>query len=154
MPDLGLQAQNSADELAPHCFQLADNAYEDMVKTHKDQCFVVSGESGAGKTETVKITVGHIMTLCRAGQLALETKITKLNMILEPFGTCIACTFMRMHDPLRWHRALRWRYATRRPSRGCCYGDHGRSFLYGQHRGGGDLLPHPPRLSGVCTSRV
>ena len=89
VPDLGLQAQNSADELAPHCFQLADNAYEDMVKTHKDQCFVVSGESGAGKTETVKITVGHIMTLCRAGQLALETKITKLNMILEPFGTCM-----------------------------------------------------------------
>lgn len=79
-------SQYAADEIAPHCFKLAESAYEEMVSTQSDQCFVVSGESGAGKTESVKIIVGHIMALCRAGRLSLESKIVKLNAFLEPFG--------------------------------------------------------------------
>jgi hypothetical protein len=45
-----------------------------------------SGESGAGKTETTKIIVGHIMHLARAGKTQLEERIKNLHPFLESFG--------------------------------------------------------------------
>lgn len=76
----------SRDQVTPHCFALADTAYEQVVNAGIDQCFVISGESGAGKTETTKIIVRHLMTLCRAGKQALEEKIMNVQLMLEPFG--------------------------------------------------------------------
>ena len=74
------------DELAPHAYYLADTAYQRITTTGKAQTFVISGESGAGKTETTKIIVGHIMELCKAGKTDLEEKIKQLNPFLEAFG--------------------------------------------------------------------
>eukprot|EP00035_Acanthoeca_spectabilis_P019895 m.430125 g.430125 ORF g.430125 m.430125 type:complete len:1030 (-) comp17117_c0_seq1:1257-4346(-) len=78
--------QYPKDQVAPHPFKVADQAYENMCKSHKAQCFIISGESGAGKTETTKIIVGQIMHLCRAGKTDLEEKIKNLNPFLEAFG--------------------------------------------------------------------
>eukprot|EP00729_Bicosta_minor_P004248 gene4248-12397_t len=74
------------DDLAPHAYYLADTAYQRITTTGKAQTFVISGESGAGKTETTKIIVGHIMELCKAGKTDLEEKIKQLNPFLEAFG--------------------------------------------------------------------
>jgi len=79
-------AQYAKDDLAPHCYQLADNAYQRITTTGRTQTFVISGESGAGKTETSKIIVAHIMLLCKAGKTDLEEKIKQLNPFLEAFG--------------------------------------------------------------------
>jgi len=47
----------------PHIFAIADQAFNGMKKSGKDQCAVVSGESGAGKTESAKHMIQHIINL-------------------------------------------------------------------------------------------
>lgn len=49
-------------------------------------CLGCSGESGAGKTESTKLLVSHIIELCRAGNTDLEEKIMVVNPLLEAFG--------------------------------------------------------------------
>ena len=44
----------------PHCFAIADAAYRRMIADQADQSILVSGESGAGKTETAKFLLQHI----------------------------------------------------------------------------------------------
>lgn len=78
--------QFGKEDLAPHAYRLADVAYQRITTTAQAQTFVISGESGAGKTETTKIIVAHIMELCKAGKTDLEEKIKKLNPFLEAFG--------------------------------------------------------------------
>eukprot|EP00730_Choanoeca_flexa_P001716 TRINITY_DN10754_c0_g1_i3.p1 TRINITY_DN10754_c0_g1~~TRINITY_DN10754_c0_g1_i3.p1 ORF type:complete len:1194 (+),score=379.51 TRINITY_DN10754_c0_g1_i3:43-3624(+) len=73
-------------DLPPHIYAIADRAYAAMVTQQSDQCFVISGESGAGKTESTKFVVNHVMELCRAGNSDLEDKIKQVNPFLEAFG--------------------------------------------------------------------
>ncbi len=51
--------------LPPHIFWVADTAYQRMLNDKTTQCIAVSGESGAGKTESTKLMVEHIIQLCR-----------------------------------------------------------------------------------------
>ena len=62
------------------------NAYEDMLRKQKSQCFVISGESGAGKSETTKFLVSHLIELCKSGKATLEEQILRVNPMLEAFG--------------------------------------------------------------------
>ena len=50
-------------EMPPHCFAIADNAYRCMISDNTDQSILVSGESGAGKTETAKFVLQHLASL-------------------------------------------------------------------------------------------
>lgn len=74
------------DDIAPHAYYIADLAYSRMCRSKQAQCFVISGESGAGKTESTKIVLKMIMDLCKAGKTALESQIQALNPFLEAFG--------------------------------------------------------------------
>ncbi|XP_014809354.1 PREDICTED: unconventional myosin-VIIa-like isoform X2 [Calidris pugnax] len=75
--------------LPPHIFAVASRAYHAM-QGHRgggpqNQCIVISGESGAGKTESTKLLLQHIMYLCK-GNSQLEQQILQVNPLLEAFG--------------------------------------------------------------------
>ncbi|KAA0202003.1 hypothetical protein HAZT_HAZT009678, partial [Hyalella azteca] len=54
-------------ELPPHIFAIADSAYHSMVKQRKNQCIVISGESGSGKTESTLFLLHHLTMLSQKG---------------------------------------------------------------------------------------
>lgn len=60
-------------------------AYKTLLQTHKGQCCVISGESGAGKTETAKLIVEQLLAMCK-GTGTLEQRIMQVNPLLEAFG--------------------------------------------------------------------
>ena len=51
----------------PHVYLVATKAYDEMVKAERNQAIIISGESGAGKTETTKIAMQYLATLAGGG---------------------------------------------------------------------------------------
>ncbi|XP_039609847.1 myosin-IIIa isoform X1 [Polypterus senegalus] len=74
----------------PHIFAVADIAYQSMVSYNADQCVVISGESGAGKTEGAHLLVQQLTVLGKANNQRLQEKILLVNNLVEAFGN--ACT--------------------------------------------------------------
>ncbi|MGH0157103.1 UNVERIFIED_CONTAM: hypothetical protein FKN15_033010, partial [Acipenser sinensis] len=74
----------------PHIFAVADIAYQSLVSYNADQCIVISGESGAGKTESAHLLVQQLTVLGKANNRTLQEKILLVNSLVEAFGN--ACT--------------------------------------------------------------
>ncbi|XP_017203117.3 myosin-IIIa isoform X2 [Oryctolagus cuniculus] len=74
----------------PHIFAMADLGYQSMVTYSSDQCIVISGESGAGKTESAHLLVQQLTVLGKANNRSLQEKILQVNKLVEAFGN--ACT--------------------------------------------------------------
>ncbi|XP_059516951.1 myosin-IIIa [Myotis daubentonii] len=76
----------------PHIFAVADLGYQSMVTYNSDQCIVISGESGAGKTESAHLLVQQLTVLGKANNITLQEKILQVNNLVEAFGN--ACTII------------------------------------------------------------
>ena len=75
------------NEVAPHAYAIADAAYTNMTTWKKSQSITISGESGAGKTETTKIMMSYLSNVGGSlGVGALEDAIMQANPILEATG--------------------------------------------------------------------
>ncbi|KAI8638229.1 P-loop containing nucleoside triphosphate hydrolase protein [Parasitella parasitica] len=83
-------------ELPPHIYAIADHAFHDMLHDKENQSILITGESGAGKTENTKIVIQYLASIAGNGSNGfginsakkgtLETQILQANPILEAFG--------------------------------------------------------------------
>ncbi|KAH9249526.1 hypothetical protein BASA81_012699 [Batrachochytrium salamandrivorans] len=81
--------KGAMSDASPHIFALSERAYRKMVLAHVPQAVIISGESGAGKTETAKMILHYSSSVSgsstsqsqRMKQIILES-----NPLLEAFG--------------------------------------------------------------------
>ena len=84
--------------MPPHLFAISDGAYQQMMNLSRDQSMLITGESGAGKTENTKKVITYFAILGatevkkKAGEPVkekkanLEDRIVNTNPILESYG--------------------------------------------------------------------
>ncbi|XP_031788630.1 myosin-IIIb isoform X2 [Nasonia vitripennis] len=70
----------------PHIFAVADAAYQALLHQRQNQAIVISGESGAGKTESANLLLKQLVYLSKAPNRNLEERILQINPIMEAFG--------------------------------------------------------------------
>ncbi|XP_059923619.1 unconventional myosin-If [Gadus macrocephalus] len=75
-------------ENPPHVYALTDNMYRNMMIDTENQCVIISGESGAGKTVAAKYIMGYISKVSGGGAKVQHVKdiILQSNPLLEAFG--------------------------------------------------------------------
>merc|ERR1712079_104600 len=78
-------------ECPPHIFGVAEGSYQGMCNNSKNQSILITGESGAGKTENTKKVISYFASIGasgkkKEGEPGLEDKIVQTNPVLEAWG--------------------------------------------------------------------
>uniref|UniRef100_A0A8D1AXN6 Unconventional myosin-Ia n=1 Tax=Sus scrofa TaxID=9823 RepID=A0A8D1AXN6_PIG len=75
-------------ELKPHIYALANVAYLSLRDQDRDQCILITGESGAGKTEASKLVMSYVAAVCGKGEQvnSVKEQLLQSNPVLEAFG--------------------------------------------------------------------
>ncbi|KAF4121742.1 myosin I [Geosmithia morbida] len=95
--DLGIYTDQVLDsyrgknrlEMPPHVFAIAESAYYNMKAYNDNQCVIISGESGAGKTEAAKRIMQYIANVSGSGSgdiQQIKDMVLATNPLLESFG--------------------------------------------------------------------
>merc|ERR1711883_10965 len=79
------------NEVPPHLWAITETAYRNMLQNLKNQSMLITGESGAGKTENTKKVIAYLAQVAATGKKAakkvsLEDQIVATNPILESYG--------------------------------------------------------------------
>merc|ERR1739844_3225 len=81
------------NEVPPHLWAITETAYRNMLTNSKDQSMLITGESGAGKTENTKKVISYLAAVAAPKKKAADTKkvsledqIVATNPILESYG--------------------------------------------------------------------
>merc|ERR1712088_167991 len=79
------------NEVPPHLWAITETAYRNMLQNTKDQSMLITGESGAGKTENTKKVISYLAMVATSGKksdkkVSLEDQIVATNPILESYG--------------------------------------------------------------------
>jgi len=81
-------------EVPPHLYAISDNAYSNMLRDRENQSMLITGESGAGKTENTKKVIQYFALVAAASAkkeegkktMTLEDQIVSANPVLEAYG--------------------------------------------------------------------
>ena len=80
------------NEVPPHLWAIAETAYRGMLNNSKNQAMLITGESGAGKTENTKKVITYLAMVATGSgkksekKVSLEDQIVATNPILESYG--------------------------------------------------------------------
>merc|ERR1712020_435702 len=80
------------NEVPPHLWAITETAYRNMLTNHKNQSMLITGESGAGKTENTKKVIAYLALVATSGKkskekkVSLEDQIVATNPIMESYG--------------------------------------------------------------------
>merc|ERR1719410_99400 len=80
------------NEVPPHLWAITETAYRNMLQNAKNQSMLITGESGAGKTENTKKVISYLAMVATSGKkssakkVSLEDQIVATNPILESYG--------------------------------------------------------------------
>merc|ERR1711988_1696190 len=80
------------NEVPPHLWAITETAYRNMLTNAKDQSMLITGESGAGKTENTKKVISYLAAVAApkkasaSKKVSLEDQIVATNPILESYG--------------------------------------------------------------------
>merc|ERR1711981_1218825 len=79
------------NEVPPHLWAITETAYRNMLTNNKNQSMLITGESGAGKTENTKKVISYLALVASSGgskkkKVSLEDQIVATNPILESYG--------------------------------------------------------------------
>uniref|UniRef100_A0A1B6DC75 Myosin motor domain-containing protein n=1 Tax=Clastoptera arizonana TaxID=38151 RepID=A0A1B6DC75_9HEMI len=83
------------NEVPPHIFAISDGAYVNMLTNKENQSMLITGESGAGKTENTKKVIAYFATVgastkkvdeAASKKGTLEDQVVQTNPVLEAFG--------------------------------------------------------------------
>ncbi|KAL2757794.1 hypothetical protein ACRALDRAFT_2040151 [Sodiomyces alcalophilus JCM 7366] len=102
----------SREDTKPHIFAMADEAFRNLVEQGENQSILVTGESGAGKTENTKKVIQYLAAVAyqenpsklRSQQSNLSQQILRANPILEAFGNAQT---VRNHNSSRFGKFIR-----------------------------------------------
>ncbi|GMH49336.1 hypothetical protein TrVE_jg1382, partial [Triparma verrucosa] len=119
----------SRTDLPPHLFNVADkalsnlmevsnnettNGFNDDHSTGVNQSIIISGESGAGKTEATKLIMQYLATVTSTGEAAtkdLSTRVLSANPLLESFGNART---LRNDNSSRFGKFIKIQFSTHR----------------------------------------
>merc|ERR1712072_367534 len=80
------------NEVPPHLWAISETAYRNMLTNGKNQSMLITGESGAGKTENTKKVIAYLAQVAASPKgaddkkVSLEDQIVATNPILESYG--------------------------------------------------------------------
>jgi len=116
-------------EMPPHIFAIVDNAYQNMLIDHDNQSMLITGESGAGKTENTKKVIQYIAKVAGVekdpnapppapGALTgtLDEQIVSANPLLEAFGNAKTT---RNNNSSRFGKFIRCHFGSTGKLAGC-----------------------------------
>ncbi|KAG7456757.1 hypothetical protein MATL_G00239240 [Megalops atlanticus] len=85
--DVRMYDNHKLGQLPPHIFAVADVAYYTMLRRRANQCMVISGESGSGKTQSTNFLIHCLTALSHKGYACgVERTILGAGPVLEAFG--------------------------------------------------------------------
>jgi len=108
-------------EMPPHLFAIADNGYRNMLVDRENQSVLITGESGAGKTENTKKVISYFAMVAAqsqkkeeeaagaTGKGSLEDQIVQANPVLEAYGNAKT---VRNNNSSRFGKFVRIHFGT------------------------------------------
>ncbi|NWR80288.1 MYO1A protein, partial [Centropus unirufus] len=85
----------------PHIYAIADDAYRSLRDRDRDQCILITGESGAGKTEASKLVMSYVAAVSSKGEEVDKVKeqLLQSNPVLEGKDACTLRPPRAQHGP-------------------------------------------------------
>ena len=110
------------NEAPPHLWAIAEGAYRNMLANKKDNAMLITGESGAGKTENTKKVITYLAMVATGSgkkvekKVSLEDQIVATNPILESYGNAKTA---RNDNSSRFGKFIRIHFTTSGKLAGC-----------------------------------